>query len=509
MLISKETILQARASIEAAKVVRLDDSKDRIRKAFMSYTRHATDMLSEPISEKEPQDSIRLAYIAPVHRLRSLVEGLESSAEFKRLCSALVRELKKKDLRDDFAASALENFFKRSHFYTDIHDGKNLNLDELFESFWALIPTRRIKTTWLRPMNECWFESRHLDFGLFKIQKFTKQELDGLIDRQTRAVFYPYAGGLDTESVSECWHIVEETFTDRDLGSDLDSLMPHFSETGLDRKVPDRVIQFLALHYSFAGVNFHGGWSMPPFLPFTLTVDDDLFSSPASVPEHSELAAPQVIGDEDPLDEAEEVGAVRTYNCVEFGREEELRLKKIVENVQWVLKVTEVVEDWNFIDIALGYLGKAWVTHEGLDQLLWNVAVLDALLSEEDAGVRQVMRPRIGNILGASDPEKKEIRKQFDELYAFRSDLVHGKKYTRKAQGGDLENAREMARQAVMWFIDYLLWVDEGLRHQKVNYEHYPRRKELLSVLDFDRTALDRLHLLIGTFPQNFPSLSR
>ena len=110
--------------------------------------------------------------------------------------------------------------------------------------------------------------------------------------------------------------------------------MPHFSETGLDRKVPDRVIQFLALHYSFAGVNFHGGWSMPPFLPFTLTVDDDLFSSPASVPEHSELAAPQVIGDEDPLDEAEEVGAVRTYNWVEFGREEELRLKKIVENVQ-------------------------------------------------------------------------------------------------------------------------------------------------------------------------------
>jgi hypothetical protein len=117
MLISKESIAEELASIEAAKLVRLDDSKDRIRKALMSYTGHATDVLSGPISERETQGSIRVAYIAPVHRLRSLVERLESSAKFKRLCSALVRELKKKDLRYEFVASALENFFKRTVAY--------------------------------------------------------------------------------------------------------------------------------------------------------------------------------------------------------------------------------------------------------------------------------------------------------------------------------------------------------------------------------------------------------
>jgi hypothetical protein len=165
------------------------------------------------------------------------------------------------------------------------------------------------------------------------------------------------------------------------------------------------------------------------------------------------------------------------------------------------------VPEWNFIEVAMALLEKAFVTELGLDQMLWHVAVLDALLSEENVGVRQVMRPRIGNILGSTEADKKEVRKQFDELYSFRSELVHGKKFTDRAQYRHLAVARELARRTVLWFVDYLLWVDQHLQNQKIPYDRYPTRSELLTLLDFEKPALDRLSSVIRTLPEGFPSL--
>jgi hypothetical protein len=154
-------------------------------------------------------------------------------------------------------------------------------------------------------------------------------------------------------------------------------------------------------------------------------------------------------------------------------------------------------------------LAKAFLTNDDLDQILWHVGVLDALFSEENAGVRQVMRPRIGNILGNTENEKKKIRKRFDELYEFRSDVVHGKEYTEKAQSRHLADARELARQSLLWFIDYLLLIDKNLRQQGIDFGQYPRRNELLSVLDFNKASLDRLGSLIRTLPGDFPRVQK
>src|SRR5262245_31391082 len=147
----------------------LEESKKTIRKAFMSYVGEATDLLTVPESEKESQDSLRVVFIAPVHRLRSIVERLECSETFKSLSSSLIAELERHGLCYDPAvlASALENFFKRSHFYNDTYEGKTLKLDDLFESFWVLLPTRKVKRTRLRAIDGGWFESRRVDLGLF------------------------------------------------------------------------------------------------------------------------------------------------------------------------------------------------------------------------------------------------------------------------------------------------------------------------------------------------------
>jgi len=143
-----------------------------------------------------------VAFISPVHRLRSLVEKLESSPNFKKLSSAVERALDKNQLSSDIDKSALENFFKRSHFYPDTYKKRTPNREEFFELFWSSLITRKVKTITVRLLNGVWFESQTLDFDLFRIQKVTKQELDALIDRRTRDLFYPVAK-LDTDFVSQ------------------------------------------------------------------------------------------------------------------------------------------------------------------------------------------------------------------------------------------------------------------------------------------------------------------
>ena len=212
--------------------------------------------------------------------------------------------------------------------------------------------------------------------------------------------------------------------------------------TDLERSVPDRVIQLFALHD--ATMNFFSHPSKPsstlvtsattfinyyagPFwerltLPFSFEVDDDILIGPNFIPEMPRDLEPL------PTVPKEEWEEDYIEESIWFDRKKELYLKKLVKKVQSVARVTAAVTEWNFIEIAMGYLGRAFLTEEGLDQILWHVAVLDALFSEENAGVRRAIRPRIGTILGASEAEKKDVQKRFDELYAFRSELVHGKK---------------------------------------------------------------------------------
>jgi len=135
---------------------------------------------------------------------------------------------------------------------------------------------------------------------------------------------------------------------------------------------------------------------------------------------------------------------------------------------------------------------------------LWNITVLDCLLGEKGE-VTQTLKRRVGNILGTTEKERKEIRKQFGELYDFRSELVHGNAFKKKAQHHHLAQARNFARRVISWFVDYLLWVDNDFRQREISYEQYPRRDELLAVLDFDKASFNRLNRFIGRLPATFP----
>src|SRR5437762_13089714 len=113
----------------------LEDNKDKIRRAFMSYVKHTTDELTAQIAARDTERLIRLAYIAPVHSLRSIVEKLESSPNFQKLSSAVKRPLDKNQLSFDEPRSADENFCTRSHFYTYTYDKSKPKKNTLCELF--------------------------------------------------------------------------------------------------------------------------------------------------------------------------------------------------------------------------------------------------------------------------------------------------------------------------------------------------------------------------------------
>jgi hypothetical protein len=479
--------------------------KAQVDQAFTSYLKHATAVLQQPQSLK--QRMTRVAYIDPGARLRTLVEEAEDSAEFAELSSAMHQALPQQNYSDGM----LKTFLRRSRFYLRAFNGEQLSPDELFNRLCSGLFQRSVKTTIMRILVGVNFASRVVDCGAFKIQKFTKDELDVLTEKEINDVFYPFAR-MDTNILSQYWLLVEEYSSNlgvSNVATDPSTNEPDSAEwfdewfdefLSVKLQTPDRAIQLLAIHdwtpdYTEEDLKEMAvgletikqnwpGLTVPNRFEFS---DDMFFESPHL--EELRVGSPDVFDD----------------FTIAIGDGQETKIKAIVEKGSKLLKIVERAKPhWDFVSVAMGYRGKAFLTARSLEQLLWNIAVLDCLLSEKDE-VTQSMKRRIGNILGATKQERKDIGTEFGELYAFRSDLVHGNTFSEKVRNRHLLKARLFASRILVWFIDYLLWVDEDFRQREIGYEHYPRREELLYVLDFDRASLNRLNRFIGRLPTSFP----
>jgi hypothetical protein len=65
-----------------------------------------------------------------------------------------------------------------------------------------------------------------------------------------------------------------------------------------------------------------------------------------------------------------------------------------------------------------------------------------------DTGLTNTLKRRIAAVFGGPEDERKRLKKQFDKLYSFRSDLVHGnaKLGDREIMKGHLAESRDFAR---------------------------------------------------------------
>jgi hypothetical protein len=139
-----------------------------------------------------------------------------------------------------------------------------------------------------------------------------------------------------------------------------------------------------------------------------------------------------------------------------------------------------------------------------LEQLLWHITSLEALLGDNAPGLNDRLARRIASINGKTAKERNSIKKKVKELYTFRSDLVHGNKFEKQVYVGHLYNARVLARQTLLWFLNCLKNIVELMPKTTEPY-NIPTREDLLRFIDLDKRKRIRQDLLNKVFPTEFP----
>ena len=501
--------------------------KEEICRAFKSYFTLAAGILNPPGThrKKNTQENLKLAYIDPIDQLRSLVAKAEKSSEFDKLSLSLSETFISKTAvvrpadgsSYDNAISAinslqaerlLQAYFRRSKTYQTLFNGRSQSPGDAFEQFWNRLSERTVTTTIFRILDEVEFTSPIIDFGNFKIQRFGSNELEKLTNRDINDVFYPSAR-LHVKRAGWYWLLLQEysvPYSELRFETTSTAIEPDFDEwqwSAIKQQPPAHLIRLLAIHDWRPDLTAEereqiGGLSdeqikdfwWGPYISEPFVCDNNLFCSPRPLP-FTEL----------PVQFHE--GSSPTPSPI--GPEQEKKLKTLIQKGERVLRTVEILRPhWDFIEIAMNHLGNAFVAERNIEQLLWNITVLDSLLSEKNE-VTQSMKRRIAAILGTTERERKQIKASFEELYNFRSDLVHGNRFKKNVGYRHLANARDLARQIVVWFIDYLLWIDDDFRKREIVYEHYPRRNELLYPLDLEGSSLNRLNNFMGRLPTDFP----
>lgn len=450
-------------------------------------------------------------------RLRSSVEGLETTPAFH----ALVHQTKASFKHDDFELvignlweHRVGTFFRLSGTYTACAAADALSTDDLFleycSAFQAGQHTRRI----LAPLEFVELSKDSMDFGAFMLHRFTSEELDNIFQNRMRRIFYPYAV-VNSDTLSEYWCV--------SVREPVASEWPNPSEGNVwDSRVrvsysrhPSAVQTALRLLALFNwGSNPFGpapadtwpiqreDWDGPfvPRAPFVLSVTDSLIIAPAPPPDLLKLATEPVLNHES----GEYLGDKRESGLVMNGEETAGFERFITQVVALAGTIEPHRSEWTFIDTALGFLLKALAT-DGLEQLLWHVTTIEAVLGQDVAGVTRLLSSRVSAILGQTTEERRDLEKRFRHLYSFRSNLVHGNASLAKSEIHlrHLGEARDYARRIVLWMLHYL----QAAINATPAGEPMPTRDQLLALLDLDAEGCRQSARLLQNLPPGFPSV--
>ena len=109
------------------------------------------------------------------------------------------------------------------------------------------------------------------------------------------------------------------------------------------------------------------------------------------------------------------------------------------------------------------------------------------------------MKDRISAILGSSKS------KEFKELYEFRSRLVHGDKFKERIDTKHLYNARQLARELLLWFLNYLNTIQHNMDKAHPDCENFTR-KNLLKSIDHAE-GVKSLKNILDLMPKGFPNI--
>lgn len=440
---------------------------------------------------------------------------LESNAEFETVVRASSALERTEALRhgitgvDRFAVGA---FLRRSGVYGSLYAGELPRMTEVAGRFRALLLQSHVTVTYLAPIELIQLSRDRLEFEPFAIRRFNRSELAVMTQNEIREAFYPWAT-LNLALLEDYWFLVAtDTIPIRssfDLVGVFDSQVrplytsyPQAIEKGLYPLVlHDWVDQF---HPSNSGVRpakrQPNDAPIYPHIPFVLTLSEYWLEVPKPAPATEEMAR-------DPHfdDDGDEVG---DSPCCAFYFDK-FRTNKLEEDLREFATRLRLIErhqpEWRFVYTALGFLTKAFQT-KGVEQLLWHVTAIEAVLGQREAGLTSALKRRIAEVFGRSIKDKKDFKKRFDDLYRFRSDLVHGNSELddQKIMKGHLAESRDFARGVVAWATGFLAHVAESY---PMETQPIPTRENLLLMLDMEASMRSSVATLLQSLPPGFPAM--
>lgn len=445
--------------------------------------------------------------------IRNTVKELEESNEFH----ALLTEFSKIAIHEvsrnchlSFWKHGIGNYLKRSGIYLQIASGESLDLKIEMKKLLGALEKKTKTIIYLAPMEFIHLAKEFIDCSNFKIQRFSILELEGLLDQNLNEIFYPHAF-FNPGFLSSYWFVVvNETKPIFPVGK----INFHLGEIG---KVKLKYSEYPSLERAFRRLAFYdwrpdfsrgdeiqlGDWKgwMAFRIPFVISISDNFLEAPLRAPEISKLSTEPYFDSytNEELGEGPEI-------LIRLDDEETERLKETIEKLDELLRTFEAAEfKWPFVSVSLGFLTKAFFVN-GLEQLLWHIASIEALVGERGNGVTNRLADRVGNILGGTKEECKKFKKQFKEVYDFRSGLVHGREFTDEIWESHLYHARDMARRILFWFLNFLKISHAAL--ESTNPQGYLNRQEILAAIDFGTDTIHSLSNILGSLPPKFPNNS-
>ena len=504
-----------------------------IEQAFHAYTKAVETKFEEKRRPPTNKGSL-VEWLNRDDHLRALVKQLEDGHEFRALLEATRSEFRSDDWHGTKRASwwtdPVRNFFRRTGFYThNFFKGSDTTYD-WFQRYEKAFQRRSVQTTYLAPLEFVEFPKPELKFSGFDIRKFDRKELDEIVGNDVNRVFYPYAffHNETLAALQEYWFIVvripEEA---RRLGRIYSSAAVAAAVKGrvfLEyTRFPPAIERVLARLVLFDWVGdpqdplTYSGQDGLPFgfeIPFVLRVDDNDLKGPESAPDLSKLKS---YGTKvNPVTEEEYEAPYVTFN---LNEPRVAALEEYIQRADECLRNLEKKEHdpslpyldtldtrWPFLKVAIGNLIKAFFTEE-LEQLLWHITALEALLGKRGPGVTASLAKRIAAILGTTKKERKRLKKQFEDLYDLRCALVHGRQFEKDVHRKQLFEARMMALRVTIWFVHYLGEMAARIKEESWQGE-VPDREDLLILLDRRSGNADqkRLQAILGDLPTEFPA---
>ena len=343
--------------------------------------------------------------------LPKVVERLEREGDFYQLMTETRAEFPDQyHTYDDYwAREAVQNFFRRSGFYLDAFTGKDINVEGALERYVTAFQDDKTEVTCLTLLEGVEFTSSvsSLNFNTFQIRRFSAEELAGIVGNRINQIFYPQAV-IDIKRLQDYWflsttHPQPRSHPIRTLDtldwSRVGQIDPYYQSGAEELRFgsPNQILTIFAWE-EWDEIEFGRG---PCDLPLVLRFDDDLLSSPAPPPKLSHLQTSIWVNP----DTEEEIEYPAIWLRLDAEGTDEF--KTFMQRIEHLFgSLGPLALEWQFLEIGLAYYMKA-LQSTGLEQLLWHITALEALLGEKGERITERLARRISMILKTTKAERK------------------------------------------------------------------------------------------------------